>query len=314
MMTLAQEIPIDVFAHVVTPHFYQKMLAIDDKIPEKASYIQNQALVDFDYRRQHRTIPTRQVISMMNLNPEDYVEPEQALALCQDANQELADLVTTHADQFCGAVAMVPMNNVAGAQAMMCDQVKSTANLLGIQLFTRALGRSIADPEFDGVFKTAAELGLPIWLHPVFDDRKPDNNIVFSWEYELTQAMRELVVGGVFQRYPDLKIIVHHAGAMVPFFAGRINAIMTPAQAADFHKFYVDTAILGNTAALNLTVDYFGADHVLFGTDAPFGILPVGASSKIAIAIEHLPLSTAEKAQILFSNANQLLALPSNSK
>ncbi|KRO11788.1 putative aminocarboxymuconate-semialdehyde decarboxylase [Lactiplantibacillus xiangfangensis] len=168
-------------------------------------------------------------------------------------------------------------------------------------------------PEFDGVFKTAAELGLPIWLHPVFDDRKPDNNIVFSWEYELTQAMRELVVGGVFQRYPDLKIIVHHAGAMVPFFAGRINAIMTPGQSADFHKFYVDTAILGNTAALNLTVDYFGTDHVLFGTDAPFGILPVGASSKIAIAIEHLPLSTAEKAQILFSNANQLLALSSNS-
>ncbi|RRK09763.1 amidohydrolase [Lactiplantibacillus garii] len=308
-MTLAQAIPIDVFAHVLAPRFYQQMLAIEPSIPDKAGYVNNRALVDCDYRRQHRTIPTHQIISMMNLNPEDYVGPKQALALCRDANQELADLVKAHADQFSGAVAMVPMNNLFGAQEMLQTLVKPNQNLVGVQLFTRALGRSIADPTFDPLFATAAKLDLPIWLHPVFDDRKPDNNIVFSWEYELTQAMHDLVVAGVFQRYPHLKIIVHHAGAMVPFFAGRINAIMTSAQADDFHKFYVDTAILGNTSALRLTVDYFGVDHVLFGTDAPFGILPVGASSKIAIAIEHLPLTSTEKAQILYSNAAKMLGL-----
>lgn len=51
------------------------------------------------------------------------------------------------------------------------------------------LSKSIANPEFDPIFKKAAKLNLPLWLHPVFDQRKPDNNLVFSWEYELSQAM-----------------------------------------------------------------------------------------------------------------------------
>ncbi len=194
-MTIKTELPIDVFAHVVAPDFYQRMLAIDPQIPEKAAYVQNQALMDPVFRRTHRTIPTRQIISMMNLNPEDYVDATQALSLCEGANQELVSMVTAHPDQFTAAVAMVPMNNVTGAQHLMRDQVAHEPNLLGIQVFTRALGKSIADPAYDAIFRTAAELNLPVWLHPVFDDRKPDNNLVFSWEYELSQAMYQLVTG-----------------------------------------------------------------------------------------------------------------------
>lgn len=304
---LNSKVPVDVFAHVVAPKFYQKMLQIDPTIPEKASYIKNQALTDLEYRQKQATVPTKQIISMMNLNPEDFVGPEEALQLCFDANQELSEMVTDNPDQFIGAVAMVPMNNLSGVQKIMEEQILNDKNLLGIQLFTRALDKSIADSDYDGIFALAESLDLPIWLHPVFDDRKPDNNIVFSWEYELTQAMQQLVVGGVFQRYPNLKVIVHHAGAMVPFFSGRIEAIMSSKQAQDFHKFYVDTAILGNPAALNLTVKYFGVDHVLFGTDAPFGILPVGASQIILDAIAELDLTEEQQHQILKTNFEKLI-------
>lgn len=304
---ITENVPIDIFAHVLAPQFYQRMLTIDHTIPDQAAYINNQALLDLKYRQAKQIVATRQVISMVNLNPEDYVDSEQALALCWAANEELAAMAAQNPNQFIGAVAMVPMNNLAGALKIMTEQVMGNPKLLGIQLFTRALGKSIATIDYEPLFAMASTLALPIWLHPIFDTRKPDNNIVFSWEYELTQAMQQLVLKGVFQRYPQLKVIVHHAGGMVPFFAGRINAILTPQQARDFHKFFVDTAILGNPLALDLTVAFFGADHVLFGTDAPFGSLPVGASAMILKAITRMHISDQEKQQIEFTNALRLL-------
>ncbi|WP_244880293.1 amidohydrolase family protein [Lactiplantibacillus fabifermentans] len=285
------------------------MLAIEPKIPEMAPYVKARALSDMAYRQAQTTVPSQQIISMMNLNPEDYVAAPQALKLCQQANDELVDLVQTHPDQFVGAVAMLPLNNRAGVEAIMTEQVAKSAQLFGVQLFTRALGKSIADADFDYIFALANRLNFPIWLHPVFDDRKPDNNIVFSWEYELTLAMQQLVTNGIFQKYPNLKIIVHHAGAMASFFAGRINAIIPADQAADFRKFYVDTAILGNPTALKLTTEFFGVEHVLFGTDAPLGIAPVGATKQIIDAIMTMTDQPDMQQQILSSNPRTLLSL-----
>lgn len=113
---------------------------------------------------------------------------------------------------------MVPINNIAGAVQLIDEQINSNPHLLGIQLFTRALGESIADEAYQPVFEAIHRHNLCIWLHPIFDNRKPDNNIIFSWEYELSQAMMQLVQAKIFDKYPNIKIIVHHAGAMVPFF------------------------------------------------------------------------------------------------
>lgn len=76
--------------------------------------------------------------------------------------------------------------------------------------------------------------------------------LVFSWEYELSQAMLQIVQADILGKLPNLKTLVHYAGAMVSFFSGRIERILD-----DFKKFNVDTAILGNSAALNLAIDYF---------------------------------------------------------
>lgn len=298
---------IDVFAHVLLPDFYQKMLAIEPKLPELFPFIQHPLLSDLDKRRSLWDGQTQQLISYVNVNPEDYVSSEEAALLCREANQELANVVAQNRDIYPAGVAMVPMNNLEEAVKIM-EEVATSEELVGIQLFTRALGKSIADPDYRIIFETSQRLNLPIWLHPIFDDRKPDNNIVFSWEYELTQSMLQIVQAGLYQDFPDLKIIVHHAGAMVPFFAERIHYILPEEQVADFHKFYVDTAILGNPKALDLTVDYFGADHVLFGTDAPLGIAPAGATQVIIDAIEALDLSDQDKDAIFAGNVQKLLA------
>ncbi len=112
----------------------------------------------------------------------------------------------------------------------------------------------------------------------------------------------QIVEKEICKKYPNLKIIVHHAGAMIPFFAGRIKYILGKDKEKDFKKFYVDTAILGNSKALELATSYFGIDHLVFGTDAPLGIMPAGATKEILDAIDKMNITNEEKEQILKNN------------
>ena len=272
-------------------------------------FIKNPVLTDMPQRRQTLPADNKQIISYVNANPEVYLNPKEATHLVRQANAELLASLKENSDIFAGGVAMLPMNNIPEALDIIENFVQANSEILGVQLFTRHLGKSLADQEFRPIFEALAKFDLPVWLHPVFDSRKPDNNIIFSWEYEQTQAMLQLVQAGYFQDFSNLKIIVHHAGAMAPYFAGRIEHILPAEQVADFKKFYVDTALLGNPKALELCLDYFGADQVLYGTDVPLGILPAGAGEVIARAIEALPISPAEKTAIFSSNAKQLLKL-----
>lgn len=293
---------IDVFSHILTPNYYQKMLEIDSKIPEKYPFLKVKALTDLQFRLNNwPENHLKQVLSFANISPEDFVIPAEAADLCEMANNELAAIVHDNPDKFEAGVGMLPMNNIKAAQETL-EKIAKSDILVGAQIFTRHLGKSIANLEFRPVLAKAAELNVPLWLHPVFDKRKPDNNLVFSWEYELSQAMLQLVKADLFEEYPNIKILVHHAGAMVPFFSGRINHILDEEHAEDFKNFYVDTAILGNTPALQLTLDYFGINHVLFGTDAPFGVAPVGPDEIVSKAIDDLDISDLYENKIFKTN------------
>lgn len=299
---------IDSFAHILPKNYYQKMLELDESIPQKFPFINIPALVDLNERI--KTWPgkdVKQVLSFANINAEDFAEPAQAAELAKAGNQELAEIVVKYPDYFVSGVGMLALNNVA-ASCKILEKIAKSPTLVGAQIFTRHLGKSIAAPEFEPIFATAAKLNVPLWLHPVFDLRKPDNNLVFSWEYELSQAMLQLVQANIFEKYPNLKIIIHHAGAMVPFFAGRIDHILPQQQAQAFKKFYVDTAILGNTSALQLALDYYGIDHVLFGTDAPFGVKPAGATKIIIDAIDKLRLTSGDAEKLYYKNYQKLIS------
>lgn len=295
---------IDVFAHVLLPRYYNKMLNIDSTIDKTYSFTNIETLKDMNKRRKLWNKKTKQIISYANINAEDYCNPTASAQLCKEANQELIECIKENNDMFLYGIGMVPFNNIEETLKILED-IKKSKELIGIQVFTRHLGKSIADYEFRRILKKCEELGLIIFLHPVFDERKPDNNIVFSWEYELSLAMMQLVETNIFKECPNIKIIVHHAGAMIPFFSGRINNILKNKK-DDFKKFYVDTAILGNAKALELTIDYFGIDHVLYGTDSPFGIMPNGATKEIEEAIDMLPISYEDKEKIYNKNINKI--------
>lgn len=238
---------IDAYAHILPAKYYQKMLEVEPNIPNMFPFIKIKTLMDLDERlAKWPSKDTKQVISLANISPEDFTDSETSAELCKSANTELEEVVEEYPDQFAGAVAILPMNNIEAACEIISN-IKQSQHLIGAQVFTRHLGKSIADKEFRPVLTQAAKMNVPLWMHPVFDSRKPDNNLVFSWEYELSQAMLQLVQSNIFQNNPNLKILIHHAGAMVPFFSGRIDHILDEKHAQDFKKFYVDTAILGNT-------------------------------------------------------------------
>lgn len=298
---------IDVYVHILLPKFYCEMLKINPNIPKEIPFINNEVLTDLKVRRNTTIKDVKQIISYVNVNPEDYTDAKNSYELCKKANDELIETIKENPDMFYGGVAMIPMNNIDGAIDIIESQVANNKELFGIQLFTRALGKSIADDEFQRIFETINKHNLIIWLHPVFDNRKPDNNIVFSWEYELSLAMMQIVEKGIFKKHPNLRIIVHHAGAMISFFAGRIKYILREEKEKDFKKFYVDTAILGNPKALDLAVSYFGIDHLIFGTDAPLGIMPAGATKEIIDAINNMNINEQEKEMILKNNIIDLI-------
>jgi len=156
---------------------------------------------------------------------------------------------------------------------------------------------------------------------------------LFGWPYETSAAMARMVFSGFFDRWPRLKIITHHMGAMAPFFEARISLGMDQMgsrtsdedytqllkqmsargkRPVDYIRlFYNDTAVNGSRSAIRCGLDFFGVDRCLFGTDCPFdpegGPLFIRETIK---AIESLELTREERAKLYMANAQRMLRLP----
>jgi predicted TIM-barrel fold metal-dependent hydrolase len=136
--------------------------------------------------------------------------------------------------------------------------------------------------------------------------------------------MFRIVFSGVFDRYPQLRIVTHHAGGFVPLLAPRFANIWPDFEAEHplptkisrplidhFRKFYCDTALSGfSPKGLELAVEFFGADRVLFGTDAPFGV-NAGRTfiSETLRSISAMTVSPETRTAILSNNAKRILRL-----
>jgi len=152
----------------------------------------------------------------------------------------------------------------------------------------------------------------------------------FGWPYETSVAMARVVFAGLFDRWPALKIISHHMGAMAPYFAGRLGPgwDQLGARTSDedlslvlkrlhkrpidyFRMFYGDTALFGAYDATVCGLQFFGVDHVLFASDAPFDPEkgPMYIRETLSV-VDRLPISAEERERIYWRNAAALLKLP----
>jgi len=329
---------IDAFAHILPPRYARRLESItsgagvSDRILGYQPWIhEDPALINLDarWRAVDRFGDYVQVLTLAVPPIDELGEPGVALDLARAANDELAELVARHPGRFAGFAAALPMNDVDAAVGELSRAV-GELGALGAQLHTNVGGVPLDHPRFEPVFATVTRLGAALWLHPtrsaVWADYPAESRSKYGiwwslgWPYETSVCMARLVYSGCFDRHPGLTVITHHAGAMVPHFAGRLaspledpdrDAIMSGLQAAPvdyFRRFFADTAMFGNAHAVRCAVEFFGTGHVLFGTDMPLGG-PRVVPDTIA-DIEALGLPEADMAAIFAGNARRVLRIP----
>jgi predicted TIM-barrel fold metal-dependent hydrolase len=332
---------IDIFNHIYPASYYERLMKVAPDYKDIGKRMRNiPMLADLDVR--FRVMDTfedyEQVLSLPTPPIEVFARPADAVDLARAANDGMAELVQRYPDRFPGFVASLPLGD-PDAAARELHRAVDDLGARGFQIFSNILGKPIAAPEFLPLFEAMATYDLPIWLHPFRGADMPDYKTedrseyeiwwTFGWPYETSVAMARLVFAGLFDRFPALKIITHHMGAMAPYFEGRVGPgwDQLGARTSDkdysvvlkslakrpldyFKMFYADTALFGAYDATVCGLKFFGADHVVFASDAPFDPEkgPMYIRETIAI-VDRLPISDDERERIYWRNAARLLKL-----
>ena len=209
-----------------------------------------------------------------------WAPPEFGLELAQVYNDGLAEAHLAHPTRFVG-LATLPMQ----APELAVAEVRRAARLPGIRgvyLATHVMDRNLDEPEFWPVYEACAALRLPVFLHPVNPvgaDRMRKYHLrnLIGNPTDTAIAAASLIFGGVLDRYPDLVVVLPHAGGTLPALIGRWNhgatvrkelAHLKQPPSAYLRRFYYDT-ITHDDALLTNLIEQVGADRVLMGSDCP---------------------------------------------
>lgn len=285
--------------------------------------IRMRILDDADVDLQVITVPSPPLESLF-----DGEELRQATRL---ANDSMAELV--HGSERLLGTVSVPLCEPVFAVEELRRGVESL-KLIGPQIFTSSKGMPLDDPTLEPFWLEVERLGVPAWLHPERKSTQPDYPterssryslfLVLGWPYETSIAMARLVMSGVLERHPRLRIVAHHAGAMIPFFSGRIAGRYPEGEslgrmeqpATDgalldgFKRFFVDTAIHGPLSAVMCSYEFFGPDHMVIGTDMPFGPHRGADFCRWGTEIvENMPIPEGDREKIRSATALRLLGM-----
>ncbi len=248
---------------------------------------------------------------------------DTAVALSQRVNDRLSTAIAAFPNRFAAFAALPTADPVAAA-----DELERTVTRLGFKgamIHGLANGLFLDDARFRPIFERAERLAVPIYLHPsvphpavvdaYYKDYVEDFPTVIraAWGFTVetaTHALR-LVLSGIFDTYPDLKIILGHLGETLPFLIWRIDeALARPGQKSIHFReiftsgFYVTTSGFFSSPALACCIDEMGVDRILFAVDYPYVENRPGAAW-----LESAPLGEDDRAKIAGANATNLLRL-----
>ena len=332
---------IDIFNHIFPKSYFDKMVKIAPGAKDMHKRVRNvPSIVDLKERFRMMDLfdDYAQVICLGAPPIEVFGPPPVSTDLAKLGNDGMAELVQKYPDRFPGFIAGLPMNDPEGLLQEARRAIKDLG-AVGVQMYSNVLGRPLDKPETMPLFDLMAEMDRPLWLHPArgadFPDYKSEKKShyeiwwTFGWPYETSVAMAHLVFAGLFDKHPEIKIITHHLGAMIPYFEGRVGPgwDQLGARTSDedytlllrklkkrpldyFHLFYGDTAVFGAREATICGVKFFGPERVLFASDAPFD--PEKGTAYIRWTIEiidSLDLTPAQRQAIYEGNARRLLKL-----
>ena len=224
----------------------------------------------------------------------------------------------------------VPLASFEQGGRQEMERAINALGLKAISLPSNVNGKPLDSPEFEPFWAHANDMHVAVYIHPANPAGKRDRKYEaeydlthnFGWPFETALMLSRLVFSGILERYPNLKVLSHHlGGGMIPFFWGRINETynlddqqetigrVLPKPLFDyFSRFYYDTAVGGSAPAIRCAYEVFGADRLVFATDAPHG--PGTGEARLATypdVIRSLGFSEEESKKIFESNAKRLL-------
>ncbi len=319
---------IDLFCHILPPKYNE---AFVNKARKDFNYEANTgrpALTNLDVRFKtfDKFEGLKQVLTLGAPGVESAF-PQDAVDMARIANDGMAELVNKYPDRFVAAIASLPMNDIDAA-LREAERAFKDLRCRGIQVFSSINGKPLDSPELLPIYEMMSRYDLPILIHPGKDREVPDYPseraskyglfVMFAWPFETTLALGRLVYSGVMEKYPNLKVVAHHCGAMLPFFSARVQSAaaagegeimkLTKPPEQYFKRIYGDTVLGGNTSAMMCGYTFFGADHMVFSTDYPYPGADLGIAAVIK-GIEGMNIANEEKEKIFSKNVRQLLKL-----
>ena len=328
---------IDAYTHFFPAKYFQAL--VDSKVPDIGKRVREvPAIHDLEIRRKViDSFPDYKQIICVALPPiGTWTSPDKAEGIARLANDGLKELCDKYPDQFAGFVAEVPLT-APDAGARESERAIKELGACGVQIVTNVNGKPLDRPEFEPFFAKMNQLKLPVWVHPTRTAKTPDyvdeqKSLyeiwwTFGWSYETATFMARMVFSKTLDKYPDLKILVHHFGGIVPMLEGRIGPgwDQLGARTSDEdlsvilkrlkkrpldyfkHTFYADTAVFGGVPATHAGFAFYDLDKIVFASDCPFdpekGTMYTRETLRI---IEGIDMPAADKEKIWHGNLERI--------
>jgi aminocarboxymuconate-semialdehyde decarboxylase len=243
-------------------------------------------------------------------------EPEDGLARARIQNEALAGLVRDHPDRI-AALGAAPLQDPELAASEL-RALMDAGVLKGVEVAASVRGVFLGDDRFEPFWEAAEETGALVFVHPTtrgfdspaFQDYYLWNTVANPLETATTAA--HMVVAGVMERHPDLRVLLAHGGGALMAVRGRMRhahgfqpqakARLKDSPEDSIRRFYFDT-LTHDDALLRALIDYVGHEHVLLGSDYPFDM---GDARHVA-TVRALGLDPEVEARILAGNAEELI-------
>ena len=248
---------------------------------------------------------------------------EVAIDACKDVNNALAQVISNHSDRFLG-FAMLPTNLPIDAASELRRSVEELG-FKGAMIHGLSSGRMVDEKFFWPIFAEAERLDVPIYLHPALPDKEVTERYYApydashpmltraAWGFGVeagTQAIR-MILSGIFDKHPNLKIILGHLGEAIPFWLPRIQESLSrtesqPINVEDIFKsnFWITTSGFFSDHALELCVNTLKLDHILFAIDWPYANNETGVNW-----LQNSKIKPSIKSDIFSENAQNLFRL-----
>jgi len=255
----------------------------------------------------------------------DKLEPATATAIVRDANDQMDAAVRAHPRRF-AAFATLALHEPDKA-AVELERCILELKFKGVMLNGTSSGLFFDHPRFIPIFEAAASLDVPVYLHPA-PPPKPVmeayygglpgslgsmlSTAMWGWHVETGMHSLRLILSGLFDRVPRLKIIVGHMGENLPYSIARAEMVLGRG-AADLKRslgeyfrenFYLTTSGYFSLPPFQCMQQVVGIDRILFSVDYPFSSNLVGRQF-----LDSLPLTDGDKEKIAHGNAERLLKL-----